>query len=140
LLKIDNEVNMATFRQFEEIEAWQKARELTRIVYELSGRAQFAKDFGLRDQIRDASVSSMANIAEGFERDGRGEFIQFLSIAKGSAAEVLSHAYVALDQGFIGQSDLDSLHDKTSEVRRMIAALMTYLRRSGTKGLKFKSV
>lgn len=131
---------MATFRQFEEIEAWQKARELTRIVYELSGRAQFAKDFGLRDQIRDASVSSMANIAEGFERDGRGEFIQFLSIAKGSAAEVLSHAYVALDQGFIGQSDLDSLHDKTSEVRRMIAALMTYLRRSGTKGLKFKSV
>ena len=131
---------MATFRQFEEIEAWQKARELTRIVYELSGRAQFANDFGLRDQIRDASVSSMANIAEGFERDGRGEFIQFLSIAKGSAAEVLSHAYVALDQGFIGQSDLDSLHDKTSEVRRMIAALMTYLRRSGTKGLKFKSV
>jgi four helix bundle protein len=81
----------------------------------------------------------MANIAEGFERDGTGEFIQFLAIAKGSAAEVLSHAYVALDQGLIRRSDLDWLNEKTSEVRRMMAALMTYLRKSGTKGLKFKA-
>ena len=86
---------MSTFRRFEDIEAWQKARELTKVVYQLSGRGHFAKDFGLRDQIRRASVSIMANIAEGFERDGTGEFIQFLAIAKGSAAEVLSHAYVA---------------------------------------------
>ena len=130
---------MSTFRRFEDIEAWQKARELTKVVYQLSGRGHFAKDFGLRDQIRRASVSIMANIAEGFERDGTGEFIQFLAIAKGSAAEVLSHAYVALDQGFIRQSDLDWLNEKTSEVRRMMAALMTYLRKSGTKGLKFKA-
>jgi four helix bundle protein len=130
---------MPTFRRFEEIEAWQKARQMTKIVYQLSGRGYFAKDFGLRDQIRNASVSSMANIAEGFERDGTGEFIQFLAIAKGSAAEVLSHAYVALDQGFISQKDLDWLNDKTSELRRMIAGLMTYLRKSGTKGLKFKA-
>ena len=130
---------MSTFRRFEDIEAWQKARELTKVVYQLSGRGHFAKDFGLRDQIRRASVSIMANIAEGFERDGTGEFIQFLAIAKGSAAEVLSHAYVAFDQGFIHQSDLDWLNEKTSEVRRMMAALMTYLRKSGTKGLKFKA-
>jgi four helix bundle protein len=82
----------------------------------------------------------MANIAEGFERDGTGEFIQFLAIAKGSAAEVLSHAYVALDQGFIRQADLDSLSDKTLRVSRMIAALMIYLRKSGTRGLKFKAI
>jgi four helix bundle protein len=139
LKKIHNEVNMPTFRRFEDIETWQKARELTKVVYQLSGRGQFAKDFGLRDQIRRASVSIMANIAEGFERDGTGEFIQFLAIAKGSAAEVLSHAYVALDQGLIRRSDLDWLNEKTSEVRRMMAALMTYLRKSGTKGLKFKA-
>jgi four helix bundle protein len=131
---------MPTFRRFEDIEAWQKARELTKIVYQLSGHGHFAKDFGLRDQIRGASVSIMANIAEGFERDGTGEFIQFLAIAKGSAAEVLSHAYVALDQGFIRQSDLDSLADKISRVSRMIAALMIYLRKSRTRGLKFKAV
>jgi four helix bundle protein len=130
---------MFTFRRFEDIEAWQKARELTKVVYQLSGRGHFAKDFGLRDQIRRASVSIMANIAEGFERDGTGEFIQFLAIAKGSAAEVISHAFVAFDQGFIHQSDLDWLNEKTSEVRRMMAALMTYLRKSGTKGLKFKA-
>jgi len=126
---------MPTFRHFDDIEAWQRARELTKVVYQLSGRGQFAKDFGLRDQIRRATVSIMANIAEGFERDGTGEFIQFLAIAKGSAAEVLSHAYVALDQGFIRQADLDSLSDKPLRVSRMIAALMIYLRKSGTRGL-----
>ena len=131
---------MPTFRHFDDIEAWQRARELTKVVYQLSGRGQFAKDFGLRDQIRRATVSIMANIAEGFERDGTGEFIQFLAIAKGSAAEVLSHAYVALDQGFIRQADLDSLSDKTLRVSRMIAALRIYLRKSGTRGLKFKAI
>jgi four helix bundle protein len=129
---------MATFRRFDEIEAWQKARELTKVVYRISSHGAFAKDFGLRDQIRRASVSIMANIAEGFERDGTGEFIQFLAIAKGSAAEVLSHAYVALDQDFISQENFDLLAAKTSEVGRMLAALMTYLRKSGTKGLKFR--
>lgn len=68
---------MPTFRRFDEIEAWQKARELTKVVYKLSGRGPFAKDFGLRDQIRRASVSIMANIAEGFERDGIGESYNF---------------------------------------------------------------
>lgn len=131
---------MATFRRFDEIEAWQKARELTKVVYGISGRGAFARDFGLRDQIRRASVSIMANIAEGFERDGTGEFVQFLAIAKGSAAEVLSHAYVALDQDFISKESFDRLAAKTSEVARMVAALMTYLRKSGTKGLKFRVV
>lgn len=131
---------MATFRRFDEIEAWQKARELTKVVYGISGRGAFARDFGLRDQSRRASVSIMTNIAEGFERDGTGEFVQFLAIAKGSAAEVLSRAYVALDQDFISKESVDRLAAKTSEVARMLAALMTYLRKSGTKGLKFRVV
>ena len=76
---------MATFQTFEDIEAWQKARELTKEVYRISKHGSFLKDFGLRDQIRRASVSVMSNIAEGFERDGSGEFSQFLSVAKGSA-------------------------------------------------------
>src|ERR1044071_8834864 len=89
---------MSTFQSFEDIEAWQKARELTRRVYEVSEVGAFARDFGLRDQIRRASVSALSNIAEGFERSGTGEFIQFLSAAKGSAGEVRAQLYVALDR------------------------------------------
>lgn len=81
----------------------------------------------------------MANIAEGFERDGTAEFVQFLAIAKGSVAEVVSHLYTAFDQGYIAQEDFDRLATKATEVGRMIAALMNYLRRSGTRGLKFKT-
>jgi four helix bundle protein len=82
---------MSTFQSFEDIEAWQKARELTRRIYEVSDVGKFARDFGLRDQIRRASVSVLSNIAEGFERSGTGEFIQFLSGANGSAGEVRAH-------------------------------------------------
>lgn len=82
----------------------------------------------------------MADIAEGFERDGTGELVQFLVIAKGSSAEVLSHAYVAFDQGLMTKNEFDELVLKTGEVGRMIAALMAYLRKSGTRGLKFKAV
>jgi four helix bundle protein len=129
---------MATFRRFEEIEAWQKARELTRDLYAISGKGSFSKDFGLKDQVRRAGVSMMANIAEGFERDGTAEFIQFLAVAKGSAAEVRSHAYVALDQRYLTQEEFSRINAAATEVGRTIAALMNYLRRSGTKGLKFK--
>lgn len=131
---------MAMFRRFDEIDAWQKARVLSKVVCELSGRGLFAKDFALRDQIRRAAISIMADIAEGFERDGTGELVQFLVIAKGSSAEVLSHAYVAFDQGLMTKNEFDELVLKTGEVGRMIAALMAYLRKSGTRGLKFKAV
>ena len=82
---------MATFKRFEDIQAWQKAREVTRMVYEVTAREQFAKDFGLRSQIQRASVSIMANIAEGFGRHGNPEFARFVEIAKASEAEVLNH-------------------------------------------------
>src|SRR3990172_8363764 len=97
------EEKMATIQSFEEIEAWQKARELTRAVYACSGQGAFSRDFGLRDQIRRAAVSIMSNIAEGFERGGSAEFVQFLAIAKGSASEVEAQLYVAFDQGYINQ-------------------------------------
>jgi len=86
---------MATFQKFEEIEAWQMARQLTCEIYRISKKPTFARDFGLQRQIRDASGSIMANIAEDFERSGSGEFQQFLAVAKGSCGEVLSHLYVA---------------------------------------------
>jgi len=129
---------MATIQSFEEIEAWQKARELTRQIYSLSSQGSFSKDFRLRDQIRDASVSIMSNIAEGFERGGTKEFVQFLAIAKGSAGEIRSQLYVTLDQRYITKETFSRLYALASETGRMIGGLMNYLRKSGIKGSKYK--
>jgi four helix bundle protein len=130
---------MATFKKFEDIEAWKKSRELTKRVYRISNRAGFAKDFGLRDQIRRASVSVMSNIAEGFDRSGTGEFIQFLATAKGSAAEVRCQLYVAIDQGYVDNATFDELSVLAAETGRMVGGLMGYLRTSGYKGTKYKT-
>jgi len=131
---------MATFKKFEEIECWRKARELTRRIYEVSARAPFARDFALRDQIRRASVSVMSNIAEGFDRSGTAEFVHFLATAKGSAAEVRCQLYVASDQGYIQDRDFTELNALSAETGKMVGGLMKYLRASGYKGTKFKSV
>ena len=127
---------MAKIERFEDIEAWQKARELTRQIYDASNDGPFARDFGLRDQIRRASVSIMSNIAEGFERGSNKEFIQFLFIAKGSAGEVRSQLYVALDQGYIKQEAFASLSQQISEISRMISGLVSYLSHSEMRGAK----
>jgi four helix bundle protein len=131
-------IEMATFQSFEEIEAWQQARTLTGRVYAVSAAGGFAKDFGLRDQIRRASVSVMSNIAEGFERGGRGEFIQFLAVAKGSAGEVRGQLYVAFDQAYISRDVFDELLAQAARVSRLINGLMTYLRGSDIAGVKYK--
>ena len=131
---------MATFQTFEDISAWQKARELTKEIYRVSKQGQFSKDFGLRDQIRRASTSAMSNIAEGFERDGSGEFSQFLSIAKGSVGEVKSQLYVAIDQEYVDRKTFDRLFQLAAEVGKMIGGLMGYLRKSKVKGTKYKAV
>lgn len=128
---------MATFRKFEEIDAWRKARELVKAVYAITGKGAFSRDFGLRDQIRKASVSIMSNIAEGYERDGVKEFIQFLSIAKGSAGEVKSQLYAAVDQGYFIRADFEILATLADETGGMIAGLMAYLKQSGIKGKKY---
>ena len=129
---------MGTFKSFEEIEAWQKARELIREIYGISKRDTFSKDFALRDQIRRAGISIMSNIAEGFERGGTKEFFQFLAIAKGSAGEVRTHFYIAFDQGYLTKVEFDHLLLLSLEVSRMIAGLMTYLQKTKVKGSKYK--
>ncbi len=121
---------MATFKRFEDIQAWQKARQVTRLVYEVTANKNFAKDYGLRDQIRRASVSIMANIAEGFGRHSDKEFANFLNIAHGSASEVQSHLYVALDLNYIDQNSFKHLFDLLDEVSRMTLALCQHLRNS----------
>ena len=129
---------MSGFQRFEEIEAWQKARELTKAIYTLSNDGRFAHDFGLRDQIRRASVSIMSNIAEGFGRGGNKEFIQFLSTAKGSASEVQAQLYVALDAGYLNKEQFQKLYSETEATARMIAGLLRYLQNSDFKGAKYK--
>ncbi len=119
---------MAGFKKFEEIQAWQKARKATKRVYEITSDGKFAKDFGLRDQIRRASVSVMANIAEGQGRFSNKEFAHFLNIAHGSIAETQSHLYVALDLEYLNQTDFIELYDLLDEVAKMTMSLMKHLR------------
>lgn len=114
------EWEMGKIERFEEILAWQKARELTKEIYRISSNGGFSRDYGLRDQIRRAAVSIMLNIAEGFARKTFREFSQFLVIAHGSAAEVQAALYVALDQGYITKSEFESLYKMTDETSRMI--------------------
>ena len=114
---------MAKIERFEDLIAWQKARELAKQVYLCTSKGAFAKDFGLRDQIRRASVSVMSNIAEGFERGGRPEFHQFLVIAKGSCAEVRSQLYIAKDVGYLSEKIFNTLMDLCMEVSRIIGGL-----------------
>ena len=129
---------MATISKFEDIEAWQLARDMTKAIYVISNDGAFARDFGLRDQIRRVSVSIMSNIAEGFERGGDKEFFQFVSLAKGSSGEVRAQLYVALDAGYIDQQIFSRLSDMATQINRMLAGLMKYLRSSELKGSKYK--
>jgi four helix bundle protein len=120
---------MKKIKNFEELIAWQKARELTKQIYSTTNKGPFSKDFGLRDQIRKASVSIMSNLAEGFERGGRSQFHQFVVIAKGSCAEVRSQLYVALDVKYVTQEQFEVLMNLGSELSRIIGGLRASLQR-----------
>ena len=119
------------------MQAWQLARVLTRDVYSLSARGAFGRDYALRDQICRASVSIMANVAEGFERNGNREFLQYLAVAKGSAGEVRSHLYVALDQGYLDKAEFDQLQDVCKHIASLLYNLMQRLRTSDMAGAKY---
>ena len=119
--------------RFEDLIAWQKARELTREIYRISRQGAFAKDFGLSGQIQRAAVSIMSNIAEGFERGGRGEFHQFLSTAKASCAEVRSQLYIALDNSYLDQAKFDELLAQSEEVARIVGGLRASVQRQRTR-------
>ncbi len=114
--------------RFEDIEAWQVGRELTRKIYEAARVERFARDFGLRDQVQRAAVSIMANIAEGFDSQSNKAFIQFLGYALRSATEVQSHLYVALDQGYVCREVFDDLYQWAVKVKSIIHGFMRYLR------------
>jgi four helix bundle protein len=119
---------MASFKRFEDIQAWQKARAVTRSIYAVTADGCFARDYGLRDQIRRASVSIMANVAEGYGRRSDKEFANFLNMAHGSVAEVQSHLYVALDLNYINQDSFTKLYKLLDEISRMTIALAQHLR------------
>ena len=120
---------MKKIKGFEELVAWQKARELTKQIYSITRSGLFSRDFGLRDQIRKASVSIVSNLAEGFERGGRSQFHQFVVIAKGSCAEVRSELYVALDAEYVTQEQFEVLMNLGNELSRIIGGLRASLQR-----------
>ena len=120
---------MTNIKNFEELIAWQKSRELAGYVYELTRKDKFSRDFGLRDQIQRAASSVMHNIAEGFESGSDPEFVRFLKIARRSAGEVQSQLYLALDVDYITENELQKAYMLAREVKKLINGMMTYLRK-----------
>ncbi len=113
--------------RFEDIEAWQLARELTRKVYALTKKTKFARDFGLKGQIQNAAGSSMHNIAEGFDSETNPEFVRFLRYAKRSCTEVQSELYLALDQQYITKTEFQNVYDHAGRTRAVIRGFIKYL-------------
>ena len=123
-------VEKMKFKRFEEMKVWQEARQLTNNLYRLTQLGHFAKDFGLRDQMRRASVSVMSNIAEGYERGTNKEFIHFLNYAKGSVGELRSQLYVALDLEYITQTEFEINYDLSVSISAQLANFIKYLRKT----------
>jgi len=121
---------MTTIKNFEELIAWQKSRELAGCVYKLTRQDKFSRDFGLRDQIQRATSSVMHNIAEGFESGSDPEFVRFLKMARRSAGEVQSQLYLALDVGYITEDERKKAYILATEVKQLINGMMTYLRKT----------
>ncbi len=124
--------------RFEDIKSWKKARKVTNTVYDFTDERPFAMDYGLKDQVRKSCVSIMSNIAEGFEREGNREFLNFLSIAKGSCAEACSQLYIAFDRGYISRNEFAKVKTELKEIGKLIGGFMSYLGQSDYKGSKFK--
>jgi four helix bundle protein len=118
---------MGEIKRFEDLEVWQEARIIVQHVYRATSDRDYSRDLSLRDQVRRAAVSMMANIAEGFSRRSNREFVQYLFIAKASSAEVQNHLYVALDQGYVSQEQFQRLHDRIDRYARQVSVLITYL-------------
>ena len=127
---------MATFKRFEEMHAWQSARDLVKLVYAVTKQPDFNRDFALRDQIRRAVISVMSNIAEGFGTGSDADFVRFLGYARRSASEVQSQLYAALDQQYISSEQFDEIYAKANITERQINALIGYLARSRDKTMK----
>ena len=129
---------MATIKKFEDIISWQKARDLNKIIGEMIDSGKFMNSYKLINQIEGSAGSIMDNIAEGFERGGNKEFIQFLYIGKASCGEMRSQLYRALDRNYLTQNEFDILYDLSKEIIVLLQKLIDYLLQSELKGSKFK--
>ncbi len=128
---------MSGIKRFEEINAWKKARDLVKVVYSATSESAFSKDYALKDQIRRSAISTISNIAEGFERDGNKEFISFLSVAKSSSGEVRTQLYLAKDLGYLSDDKFNDLMDLSEETSRLISGFIKYLKSVNMVGRKF---
>ncbi len=124
---------MATIKRFEDLKCWKEARNLVKLVYDVTNKSTFRKDFELVRQVRRSAVSSMANIAEGFHRNSNKDFMRFLDYARGSIAETLSHCYVALDQKYIDEAKLSEIKDGADAVWKKVNNFISYLRKTSKK-------
>ena len=129
---------MPKIERFEDIKAWKVARELCKLIHGFTLKPTFSKDYRLIGQIKGSSGSILDNIAEGFERNGNREFIQFLSISKGSSGETRSQLYRALDNEYISKDEFDKAFQMAEESSKLISGFMEYLNQSEIKGSKFK--
>ena len=129
---------MGNAKKFEDLEVWKKARELAKRIYSVTNSDKFRHEFTLINQMKRSSGSIMDNIAEGFDRDGSKEFKQFLSIAKGSVAELKSQLYRCFDQDNLNQNTFSELYCHCDEVSKMLSGLIKFLKDTGYKGLKYK--
>ena len=122
---------MPAAEKFEDLRVWQTARQIVSSIYRLSSVDGFSKDYALRDQIRRAAISIPSNISEGFARRSNREFVQFLFIAKGSAAEVENQLYLALDQSYITQEEFNSIYEGLELLSKQLSKFITYLKKAG---------
>ncbi len=130
---------MARIEKFEDLEIWKLAIEIANRIYDMTSVGKFSQDYVLRDQVRRAAVSLFSNIAEGFERNGNKEFLQFLSIAKASCGEVRAQMIFACDRGYISAPELKIIADDLRSLSSQIGGFCKYLRQSELKGSKFDS-
>jgi len=124
---------MATIKRFEDLECWQEARKLVNQIYELTKNHSFRKDFELVKQVRRSAISSMANVAEGFHRNSTKDFLRFLDYSRASIAETLSHCYIALDQEYIGESEMTTVRKQADSVWKKVNNFISYLRKHSLK-------
>ena len=129
---------MGTINRFEDLEIWQLSRILSKEIFDLTQNSKLSKDYEMKDQMNRSAGSVMDNVAEGFGRGSRLEFIQFLSIASGSSDELKSQLYRCLDRGYLKNDDFDKLYEKANAVYKKINGFIKYLNTSMVKGTKFK--
>ncbi|MCU0342015.1 MAG: four helix bundle protein, partial [Spirosomaceae bacterium] len=130
---------MATIKRFEDLVAWQKARDLDKMVFAITLKPEINRDFRLIDQWRGASGSVMDNIAEGFDRESTREFIQFLGYARGSCGEVQSQAYRALDRLYLAKDEFDKVYQYAQDTKNLIEGLRDYLKKTEHRGYRYKT-